>query len=274
MSTANVSESGAQLYARVSSKNRPLLLNLLPEILPRDESTSKQIIEICGESNVGKTMHLMELIARTVLPTAYGGKGAEAIVIDTNSSFSIASMMPRILEKYILLNRIEADAHAETEDLRASTDNVKELVFDAMKCIWIFPCYASECFDDILSWSITDLLTNRVRISLIAIDSICTFYWKEVEFKLRRDTYLQRKLKILKRLNQEHGTFVVYTKPMHFGRKTMENIDYRIELAEKDDGIYFVANCYDIGSEVAEPIHSRCYVINDFGVEWKHSSVK
>lgn len=269
---AGISETAAQLIARISSKNRPSLQNLLPEILPRHGPQEKQIIEISGESNVGKTILLMELIALTVLPVTYGGKGAEAIVIDTNSNFSASSVLLRVLEKYILHNRIVAHSDADTEDLHAATANVEELVLETMKRIWIFTCYTADVFDVILASSIAELLTTRDRISLIAIDSIATFYWSETA-KIRMDTFLRQKLQILRSINQKFRTVCAYTKPAHFGTKKTENVDIRIELTEKGDGIHFQAVCCCKESE-GEATSSRCYLINIFGVEWLRSSVK
>lgn len=271
MSSASTSESAAQLIARISSENRPSLQNLLPEILPRHAPKAKQIIEIGGESNMGKTIHLMELIAQTVLPAIYGGKDAEAIVIDTNSNFSVPFLLPRILEKHILHNRMTVNSTTNTEDLYA-TDNVKDLVFDAMKSVWIFTCYTSDVLDAILSMSVDELLIKRSRISLIAIDSIATFYWSETA-KIRMDTYFRQKLQILRSINQKFRTVLVYTKPACFGAKTNENVDYCIELKEKGDGVHFQANscCNETG---AATTLSRCYVINDFGIQWMRSSVR
>lgn len=272
MSIAGTSESAAQLVARISSKNRPSLQNLLPEILPRHGPKATQIIEISGESNVGKTIHLMELIAQTILPSVYGGKGAEAIVIDTNSNFAVPFLLPRILEKHILHNRMSVNSTTDTEDLRAATDNVKDLVLDAMKSVWIFTCYTNDVLDAILATSIEELLTARARISLIAFDSIATFYWSETN-KIRMDTYFRQKLQIMRSINQKFRTIFVYTKPAKFGAKTTENVEYCIELAEKGDGVYFQANCC-CNDPATTAALSRCYLINDFGVQWMRSSVK
>lgn len=272
MSSVGTLESAAQLIARISSKNRPSLQNLLPEVLPRHAPEAKQIIEISGESNMGKTIHLMELVAQTVLPAIYGGKDAEAIVIDTNSNFAVPLLLPRILEKHILYHRMIASSTTDTEDLRAVTENVKDLVFDAMKSVWFFTCYSSDVLDAILSTSVDELLTTRSRISLIAIDSIATFYWSEIA-KIRMDTYFRHKLQILRNINQKFRTVLVYTKPAFFGAKTNENIDYCIVLTEKGDGVHFQANCFCHEPETVAQL-SRCYLINDFGVQWMHSSVK
>lgn len=271
MSSAGTSESAAQLVARISSKNRPSLQNLLPEIIPRHGPKAMQTIEISGESNVGKTIHLMELIAQTILPAIYGGKGAEAIVIDTNSNFAVPFLLPRILEKHILHNRMTVNSTTDTEDLRAATDNVEDLVFDAMKSVWIFTCYTSDVFDAVLAMSVDELLTTRTRISLVAIDSISTFYWSETT-KIRMDTYFRQKLQILRTINNKFRTVLVYTKPAKFGAKATENVDYCIELAEKGDGVYFQANC--CSNDPEKSATSRCYLINDFGVQWMRSSVK
>lgn len=272
MFNAGTSESAAQLIARISSKNRPSLQNLLPEILPRNAPNASQIIEISGESNMGKTVHLMELVAQTILPTIYGGKEAEAIVIDTNSNFAVPFLLPRILEKYILHNRMTVDSTSDTEDLRTATDNVEELVFDALKSVWIFSCYSSDALDAILSTSVDELLSTRTRIGLIAIDSIAAFYWSETG-KVRMDTYFRQKLQILRSINRKYRTVLLYTKPAYFGTKTNDNVSYCIELVERGDGVHFLAHCHCNDAETTTTL-SRCYLINKFGIQWMRSSLK
>lgn len=269
MSNIGILESAVQLIARISSNNRPSLQNLLPEILPRHGPKQQELIEICGESNVGKTIQLMEMIAQTVLPTIYGGKGAQAVVIDTNSNFSVPLLLASILEKHIL-HRMTVDSTKDTEDLRATTECAMEHVHTAMKNVWIFTCYSNESLDAILASTVEDLLRSKPLVSLIAFDSIDSFYWSETS-KIRMETFLRQRLRTLRSINQIYRTVLVYTRPAHFGAKSEENADYCIELTKIDDGEHFQAICSYREADISATL-SRCYEINDHGVRWLSSS--
>lgn len=272
MACDNSTESGAQLLTRLSSKDRPSLKNLSPEIIPKDAPKPKDIIEISGDSNVGKTIHLMELIAQTILPVEYGGKEAGAIVIDTNSNFHVPLLLPSILEKHILHKRlINADATADTEALRTATDNVKEAVLDAIKNIFIYKCYTHEDLELALL-NVVDVLTTNKRISLIAIDSIASFYWTDMLNRtqpIRMHSYLRNLLKIFRKINDEYRTILVFTRPAYFGNskeQMIEKINCSIELCDKNDGIFEAKIFYDNNE-----MFSRYYLINNFGVQWMFS---
>lgn len=67
-------ECGINLYTRLQSKKRATIENLSPEIIPSYGPRPGEIVEISGRSCAGKTIHLMELIARTIIPVEFGGK--------------------------------------------------------------------------------------------------------------------------------------------------------------------------------------------------------
>lgn len=102
--TQSITEDGLQLYSRL----QPSLSNILPEILPSAAFKSSDVIEICGKSNSGKTVLLMELIARAIIPIDRGGRGCKTVFIDLTANFNLLRFLP-ILEKHILQYCTESD---------------------------------------------------------------------------------------------------------------------------------------------------------------------
>lgn len=276
-------ECGLKLLTRLTSKKRPSLLGLSPEIMPVDGPKPAEIVEICGESGTGKTMHTMDLIAQAIIPVAYGGKGATAIVIDTNSNFHVPDRMARFVEKHILYHRSMACAAADTEMLQMDTDiqNIDNIVFEVLKNIQIFKCYTAKEYELSLLYCTNALMTNR-NVSLLVVDSISTFYWTELgdrEPPIRMDTYLRRKVQELRNLVDEFKLVAIYTRPTEFGNFTTAKddlIDYKIHLKYVKDPM----DQPDQGEPVARVAHnyhadrklSRKFVINDHGIEWLSSS--
>lgn len=265
-------ETGAQLIIRLISKDRPSLVNLSPEIIPNDGPRAQELIEIFGETNVGKTLHLMELLALTILPIEYGGKGASAVVIDTNSSFNVPNLLAKILEKHILHKRMTATTSYETEDLRIEVSNTEDIVLNTMKNFTIIKCYNGSEFESALRKT-KDLLWSNSKISLVAIDSIETFYWSESSKQqmIRIGTYLKHKLTDLKKLCDDYRIVMIYTRTSYFGGKSQFNeISYRIELREKTTNSFEAT----IFNQNESNNGSRCYQINEFGIQWLSSMNK
>lgn len=271
-------ECGLRLFARLQSEKRPTIVGLSPEIIPQYGPRPGEVIEICGESGTGKTIHLMELIARTIIPIEYGGKGAGVIVIDTNSNFHVPLLLPRIIEKHLIHNRSLACqttdtemACQSTEDLQAATNNVSDLVFDAMKKIMFFKCYSGAELDLTLLYC-TNHLTANPQISLVVVDSIATFYWSELsEPPIRMETYLRKKVKELRRLIDECKIVAIYTRPAEFGSPTTtydELVDYKIHLKQTKSS----KECREARNFYSSQQCSRRFFINGFGIQWISSS--
>lgn len=261
-------ESGAQLVSRLATKFRPSLINLSPEIIPGNGPNLKEIIEISGESNIGKTIHLMELIAQTVIPKEFGGKAASAIVIDTNSNFHLP-LLATIIEKHILYPRNAINTAADTEDMRHANDHIDATVANSLKNILFFKCYTHAEFDLVLL-NCADILSTNMNISLLAIDSIAAFYWcymSKQNILIRMETYLKQLQFQLRKLSENFGILIIYTKPKNFGNASLsfeERIDYKIHLKP-------VNNNREI--KEAQLIHGshrfgRNYSINNFGIDW------
>lgn len=266
-------ECGVKLFTRLLSKKRPSIVSLSPEIIPLSGPKPGNVVEINGESGTGKTIHLMELIAQTIIPTDFGGKGAAAIVIDTNSNFHVPYLMPRIIEKHIIHHRTSLCQSTDTEDLQAAVQNVEDIVLEAMKKIQLFKCYSSNEYGLTLVY-ITNYLTTNTSVSLLAVDSLSTFYWSEMaerEQPIRMDTYHHRKVQELRNLVNEFKLVAIYTRPADFGSNSMSQdalIDYKIQLTYmKTPNECRIARNHFAGQQ-----SSRRFSINNFGINWISSS--
>lgn len=96
-------ESGFQLMCRFNSRTSLLHLD---DVLFPDGPRPGDIIQISGESTVGKSFLLMKFLAKALLPKTYngvelGGLGASVIVIDTDNGISILKLVC-LMEKTIL----------------------------------------------------------------------------------------------------------------------------------------------------------------------------
>lgn len=256
-------ESGVQLLLKAISKSKPCLVNLSPEMIPQHGPKQKEIIEITGESNTGKTLHLMELIALAIIPIEFGGKNAEVIIIDNNSNFHIPNMLAKIIEKHILHHNMKTST--DTEDLRQVSDQIQDTVLYALDKIKFLKCYSNSDFEFALL-SCSEILAENPKISLIAIDLIDSFYWTD-ENIIRLDEYIRQITKEIQKLTDEYGTVAIYTRS-HPIDDTISNDDlvhYKIRI-KSENGIHEALTFYK------GQLFRRRFTINDFGINWISSS--
>ncbi|XP_055316418.1 DNA repair protein XRCC2 [Sitodiplosis mosellana] len=266
-------ECGINLYTRLQSKKRATIENLSPEIIPSYGPRPGEIVEISGESGTGKTIHLMELIARTIIPVEFGGKGASVIVIDTNSNFHVPFLLPKIIEKHLIHHRTLACPSTDTEDLQAATHNIADIVLESMQRITFFKCFSGTEYKLILLYC-TNHLTANASISLLVVDSIATFYWSEFtdEKPIRMDMYLQQRVQELRQLTNEFKVVATYTRPAEFGSTSTvtseQHADYKIQLKHtKTPKQWREARNYYSNQQSSRP-----FSINSFGIQWLSST--
>lgn len=265
-------ESGIDLFVRLQSRKRPSIVALSPEIIPKNGPMPGEIVEICGDTGSGKTIHTMEFIAQAVIPVEYGGKGAGVIVIDTNSNFHVPNLLAKILEKHIVHSRSLTCKSTDTEDLRDATSNVEDVVLDAMKKIVFFKCYSGVEFDLTLVYC-SSYLTTHSDIGLMVIDSIANFYWSDLEDQqlVRMETYFQRYLQELRKITDESKIVMMYTRPAKFGNsdaKHDEKINYKIQLKH----FTHLREMREASNYYCNRQSSRRFIINDFGIQWLSSA--
>lgn len=259
-------ESAVQLVHRIQSKLRPSIENILPEIIHKGPYSS-EIIEIYGDSNVGKSILLMEFIGQAIIPIDYGGKGASVIIIDLTANFQL-SIFPAILEKHILHHKMTTATSADTEDIHTDSGNIEQVIEMALKHLHIYHCFSTRELDQTLM-SIDYLLSCEQNISLLAVESLGTFYWNDVSAKnpVRMETYLKNLLKNARKLVDKHRITFVYTRPAFLQSTAnepdnLEKADYEIELKICDDFTFSASVLID------RKCFTRKYSISDLGIKW------
>lgn len=271
MMASNIVENAAQMISRINSKHRPSLANLAPEIIPKHGPNPKEIIEIIGDTCVGKTMLLMELIAVAIIPIEHGGRGAAVILVDAASKFFMPNLVS-ILEKHILHHRMLMAGGAETEDLRiASHGDVKDVIELGLKNLLVIQCYTGDDFDRALLQVHTLVLFNQ-KWSMLAVESLGAYYWTSIRSDrlLRMETYMTNQLKAAKKVTDDLSIVLAYTRAAYlptepqFARQV--KVDYTVRLSAVGDAGKFNAAVLCDGTW-----HETQYTIKHFGIQWEYS---
>lgn len=265
-----VHESGAQLIARLSSVQRPSLENLYPPITAYSHNHKKQtLFEITGESNVGKTVLLMELISKAILPTEFGGKSAQVLFLETDKTFQIQKFCT-ILEKHIREHKNDVE----------NAINVTDIINESLKNIKFLKSYTADEFEISLQ-SLSSIFAENAKISFLAIDSINSFYWLHKKSAnpnstsmqpssnvavIRMDTYIRNLVTRIRKITDEYGIKFAFTKLSTKG-KCFEIVDdyCKIELCEiNNDEHIFEANVkWGHGN-----VDTKLYSIHSDGIKW------
>lgn len=260
-------ETGVQLLNRINSKLRPPIVNISPEIIPNKGPHASEMIEINGDSNVGKSTLLMELIGQAIIPLDHGGKGAGVILIDLASGFQLSNFLA-ILEKHILHHKLNTATATDTEDIHNDSGKINEVVQASLQNLHIYRCYSTSELDDTLM-NVDTLLSMDQSVSLLAIESLGTFYWNDIGATnpVRMETYLRNLLKNVKKWVDKHGITFMYTRPAYLQATSnetysQEKVSYQIELKNGDDG-NFSASVLICGK-----YFTRNYSISNIGIQW------
>lgn len=211
-------ESGAQLLARLASVCRPQIHNLHSTIFPNNGPYPKEIVEISGDTELGKTTLNMHIMAKVILPMEYGGKDGMVIFLLTDHNFDMDKFI-EIIEKYVK----ECDKPYTADIIMTSLENIT----------------IQRCFDEAQFefgiYGLDAILNKNKRYCLLALDSIGAFYYTSQNRKFNYVVYMKDLLQRLKRIIHDNHLVLVFTKPAYFTRETnrIENVDYFIELVDK-----------------------------------------
>lgn len=260
-------ETGVQLYARVSSENRPTKIHLDNNIFGNKplEPNNKQTIEITGESNSGKSFMLKNIIAKALI------QGTRIILIETDNTLSIST----------LITLLESEIKAEENSIENSCLKQMEIIENCLKNLTILRCYNDFELEVVLLTKLEETLLDDMNISFIAIDSISAYYWSEFnpDEPIRMDTYLTNMLRRFKRICDDYKLIFAYTRPSSFisGIRSSDDgklIDYRIELRSVDDNNDDdndddeSENLFEAKITFKDKTEVKSFVINLFGINW------
>lgn len=159
-------ESGLQLFARINESQHNNVLKYSP-LLPNG-IFPREYVEITGECGIGKTSVLLDFVVNSILPKTYHninipGNDIEVILINTDHHFNIGTIANLIEFKLKLYLKVNPTI---------------SIVEACLKKITLLNCYSS----DQLKFTFLNLeyiLQENKEIRLVAIDSICSYYWMD-----------------------------------------------------------------------------------------------
>lgn len=223
-------ETGAQLVARLTSSCRPQIQNLDSIIFPNHGPYPKEVVEISGDTDVGKTTLLMHIMAKLILPSEYGGKNGRVLIFLTDYNFDMEKLVC-ILEKLI-------NENDQTATKTLNETNIYNVITTSLQNITFQRCFDETQFELGLL-GLDELLSNNNQYCLLAIDSIGAFYWtsrkEKFGIKFNMKDFFQR----LTRFAHQYHLVVIYTKPAYFPCNCNFNgtaiADYLLELIRHDD---------------------------------------
>lgn len=267
MTTKSTTESGVQLVSRVVSKIRPSLVKLAPEIIAHNGPHPKEVIEISGPSNIGKSILLLEFIAKAIIPSEHGGHGAQVILLDLAAAFK-SHNLARILEKYVLHYRMLKMNGADTEMLHdAIGDDVQSIVMASMQNLQIVNCFSSEDLERALPL-VRDTVFSSNDIAMLAIESLGAHYWLDTsdDRRMRMSTYLDKWLKVMRKIGEDHGLVVAFTRPAFFPMRSddEEKVDYAVKLAAVDE------KSFNANAVAGRLVYEARYSIHNHGIRWEY----
>ncbi|XP_024214559.1 DNA repair protein XRCC2 [Halyomorpha halys] len=214
-----ISENALQRIGR--QQDRPPLLNLEPNLFSHGPEV-KEVIEVCGDSGVGKTFLMKELTKKCILPKSYldiplGGLEAGVIYLNSDLHFNagtFGNFVMGFLEEMI------------TTTLPNKDEIVKNITEISLKRLTIMNIYNSETMYVTFHLLKTLLLSNK-EVSLIIIDSIGANYWQDrmTDGIRKMDSYILHVLSRLFKCIESFKVTVIFTRPSYFQTKTAGAID-------------------------------------------------
>lgn len=211
-------ESGLQLLQRLIA--RPVIENLSP-LLP-DELTS-EIIEIIGNTSTGKTLFLIECIAKCITPQDSDGLDTSVVYIDLDGQFDITKLVT-------VVKRLIKDAD-------------EDLVKSCLKKLTLINCYDSPTLFVIFQ-RLKLFLAEDHQVGLVILDSVSANYWQDSISGGEKymDTYVEKIISLLKICLEDFKVPIIFTRQRYFQSKhddsCLDFINRRILFERLDSGYY------------------------------------
>jgi len=211
-------ESGLQLLERLIA--RPLIKNLSP-LLP-DELTS-ETIEIIGNTSTGKTLFLIECIAKCITPESSSGLNTSVVYIDLDGQFDITKLV-KIIKRLV-------------------NNSNEELVKCCLKKLTLINCYDSPTLY-VTFQRLKLFLTEHSQVGLVILDSVSANYWQDSIFGGEKfmDTYVEKMISSLKMCLKDFKVPIIYTRQSYFQSKhhdsSLNCINRKILIQRLDSGFH------------------------------------
>ncbi|KAH8384676.1 hypothetical protein KR093_004623, partial [Drosophila rubida] len=175
--------------------------DLNPSIFTNGGPVPSSLVEISGGRNTGKTMLLMQLVAQSLTH-------CDVVLLNTSNKID-----PTILGA-LLKDAISASSPNSTS---AELEKKFETCLESLE---IMNCFSSTQLEMALKTLDQYVLLDNERISLIAVDSLCEFYWfdLEPETRQRKFTYYMNALAPLRKICNKFYVSCMYTVDSSFNR--------------------------------------------------------
>lgn len=232
-------ESGLQLLERLFA--RPIIENLT-SLLP-DELTC-ETIEIIGNASTGKTLFLLECVAKCIIPHNCNGLDTGVVFIDLDGQFDINKLI-QIIKRF-------------------TKDDDKELTKSCLKKLTVVNCYDSPTLF-VTFQRLKLFLTEQSQVGLVILDSVSANYWQDSMSGGEKyiDTYVEKMVSSLKMCLKDFKVPIIFTRQSYFQSKNADSssdyVDRKIVFQRSDSGYCATVTRNDV---------NNCYTfsINDQGI--------
>ncbi|KRF85742.1 uncharacterized protein Dvir_GJ26660 [Drosophila virilis] len=232
--------SAANLYLRQIGELRPSISDLKPSIFTTGGPEPRSLVEISGKRRSGKTLLLMQLVANCLTR-------CDVILININHKIDLQ-----------LLGKLLQDA-VKNANPQATAVELQEICEKCMDSLEIINCFSS--LDVRLAIKALDhhILLDNERVSLVAIDGLCEFYWFDLppNVPMRKYTYYMKFLERIHRISKRFYVCCMYTVDSSYLKTSYApsraiNIDHKLQL-----------NCF----RGKRTLNNKRIVINESGIQ-------
>ncbi|XP_074654586.1 DNA repair protein XRCC2-like [Tubulanus polymorphus] len=220
-------ESGIQFFSRLGT--RSTLKGLHVDLFGESGPEAGCVYELTGDAGTAKTLTLLHLITRAILPEQWNGVplyglGVELVFIDTDYQFSILKLAT-LIETFVN-ERVSSSGDGR----KFSEEETENFVKNALKNIHILRCAnSSQLLITLLS--IESFISSRPEIAGIFVDSIGAFYWLDRsnggDCRAVQEANTRRIVNILRRLVESYNLTVLATKTLIFQNRATKETSNR-----------------------------------------------
>jgi hypothetical protein len=228
------STSKADQHCEVENLNdkflcyRPPINDIFPEVFGNLDA--KSIVSVFRKSQSGKSMFLMELVARAV--TMVEDKNAEVLVLDIDGHFDVFKVLEMCMKYRPDLKEENADEVIKKMLSRVHTVDDEEI----------------HNIDHVF-YHLSQILTDYKNVSLVVIDSIGSNYYLTASNHLQddkvsninKDLYMKSYLEKLKVFVERFGVSFVFSKPIYMTSEKKDAIStHQVTLEKKNLKLYWL----------------------------------
>lgn len=170
------------------------------------------MIEIVGDSGVGKSELLLHLVIKCITPAKWrnyeiGGYGVGVIYIDNDLHFHILRLVALLDSK---LRRI-----LTSENVSPSEEDTHQFITSCLNLLKI--CHCRSSLQMILTLqSVHSLMNFKYNCFILIIDSLSAFYWQDRMMNLdnfnQLESYYRHLAEMLHKLSEDDKFIILFTR--------------------------------------------------------------